>query len=67
MMPSAAANISQYAGEALSLVGHFDQFGRYKGRGRAEYAAASANAIEKQVVRTCAGTISTRHPSIVPL
>jgi len=29
--------------------------------------AAKANAIEKQVVRTCAGTISTRHPSMVPL
>ena len=67
MMPSTAANISQYAGEALSPVGHAINLVDTNGVDVPNMPAANANAIEKQVVRTWAGTISTRHPSIVPL
>ena len=57
MMPSTAPQHQPVAGEALSPL--LDQQGRGKRRGRAEQAAASAKASEKQVVRTWAGTIST--------
>ncbi len=66
MMPSRAANISQKPGEALSPVRSISQV-EANGVKVPNRAAASANASEKQVVRTCAGTISTRAPNMVPL
>src|SRR5580700_8310289 len=65
-MLQAAANISQNPGDALLPVIATSPVAA-KGVNVPNSPAARANASEKQVVRTWAGTTSTSAPSIVPL